>query len=88
MLNHLLIQEGATHPLTRAILPPTREVPTPRYTTAASHPLEYASHPTSERGRSLFREANLYAHSAHVWVSVCIGWRHARVRGREFRNEG
>lgn len=32
---------------------------------------EYANHPTSERGRSLFREANLYAHPAHVCVSVC-----------------
>lgn len=93
MLNHLLIQEGATHPLTRADLPPTRKVPTPHrttlyYATAASHPPEYASHPTSERGRSLFREANLYAHPAHVWVNVCTARRCARVRGREFRNEG
>lgn len=52
------------------------------------HPPEYASHPTSERGRSLFREANLYAHPAYVWVNVCTGWRCACVGGREFRNEG
>jgi len=91
MLNHLLIQEGATHPLTAPTYLRRERYPhhtTLHYATAASHPPEYASHPTSERGRSLFRGANLYAHSAHVWVKVCTGCWCACVRGREFRNEG
>ena len=55
MLNHLLIQEGGTHPPTsRLDLPPARTHATPR--------CHHATRPTSERGRSLFREANLYVH--------------------------
>lgn len=83
MLNHLLIQEGATHPLTRADLPPTRERGThttpprhvPRYTTLPppSHPPEYRQPPDVWKGPILIpRSEFICPPRAHVWVNVCV----------------
>lgn len=82
MLNHLLIQEGATHPPTRATYLRRETRITLRRTT---HP--NANHPTSERGRSLFREANLYARTrTRIDIELVYGLA-IRARTREFRNE-
>lgn len=89
MLNHLLIQEGATHPLTRADLPPTREVPTPRYTipryTTPPPPATHPSTPATRRlkGADPYSAKRIYMPTLRTRVSERVYWLTVRACATE-----
>lgn len=82
MLNHLLIQEGATHPLIRADLPPTREVPTPHYTIPRyTTPPPPATHPSTPATRRLKGADPYSAKRIYMPTLRTCGWTYVLVNG-------